>query len=232
MGAENTCHGRRAYGSHLDFKRADDLQGPCSMRHVHDPNTPSIPSGPTSGIPGTSYSYSISATDPDGDKVKYTFDLGDGTTSETAFVDSGTSASAAHSWSTAGTYQVKAMATDSIGASSGWSNALTVAINTPPNTPDRPSGPRSGCIRKAYTYSTSAIDPDGDQIKYTFDWGDGTTSKTGLVDSGKRAHASHRWFKPGIYRVKAMATDSEGSSSGWSRTLTVTETVAVSRVAD
>jgi len=195
------------------------------------PNTPSIPSGPTSGIPGTSYSYSTSATDPDGDKVKYTFDLGDGTTSETAFVDSGTSASAAHRWSTAGTYQVKAMATDSIGASSGWSNALTVAINTPPNTPDRPSGPRSGCIRKAYTYSTSAIDPDGDQIKYTFDWGDGTTSVTSLIDSGKPAAALHRWFKPGKYRIKVMATDSRGASSGWSEALTVTETAAVLRVA-
>jgi len=195
------------------------------------PNTPSIPSGPTSGISGTSYTYSTSATDPDGDKVKYTFDWGDGTTSETAFVDSGTSASADHSWSTAGTYQVKAMATDSIGASSGWSNALTVAVNTPPSTPDRPSGPRSGHIRKVYTYSTSATDPDGDQIKYTFDWGDGTTSKTGLIDSGERAYASHRWSKPGIYRVKAMATDSEGVSSGWSKALTVTEEIAVARVA-
>lgn len=32
------------------------------------PATPSLPSGPSSGISGTSYSYSTKATDPDGNK--------------------------------------------------------------------------------------------------------------------------------------------------------------------
>jgi hypothetical protein len=92
------------------------------------PNTPIIPSGPSSGAPGTSYSYSTSATEPDGDQVKYTFDWGDGTTLITGLVNTGTSASASHSWVTAGTYQVKTMATDNKGASSGWSNPLSVSI--------------------------------------------------------------------------------------------------------
>ncbi len=122
------------------------------------------------------------------------------------------------------------MATDSVGASSGWSNALTVAINAPPNTPEKPSGPRSGHIKKVYSYSTSTTDPDGDQIKYTFDWGDGTISVTSLIDSGKPAAAFHRWFKPGKYKITAMATDSSGASSGWSEALTVKETSAVQRV--
>jgi hypothetical protein len=38
------------------------------------PNTPSKPSGPTSGVVGTSYTYSTSTTDPDGDNVCYQFD--------------------------------------------------------------------------------------------------------------------------------------------------------------
>ena len=104
------------------------------------PNTPSIPSGPSSGAAGTSYSYSTSATDPDGDQVKYTFDWGDGTTSTTVLVNSGTSASASHSWSGAGTYDVKARATDSKGATSGWSNSRSVSITNSINKPSVTNG--------------------------------------------------------------------------------------------
>ena len=191
------------------------------------PNSPSIPSGPASGVAGTAYSYSTSATDPDGNQVKYTFDWGDGTTSVTSLVNSGTSANASHTWSAAGTYLVKAKAADSIGATSGWSNTLSVTITAPnsaPNSPSIPSGPASGISGTAYSYSTSATDPDGNQVKYTFDWGDGTTSVTSLVNSGTAANASHTWGAAGTYLVKAMATDSIGATSGWSNTLSVTIT--------
>ena len=58
----------------------------------------------------------------------------------------------------------------------GNGDVWVVKINSPPSTPHKLSGPESGYIRKAYIYSTSATDPDGDKIKYTFDWGDGTNS--------------------------------------------------------
>ncbi len=60
--------------------------------------------------------------------MKYTFDWGDGSTASTDFVDSGTTASMSHSWTNAGVYQIKAMATDSRGATSGWSEAAAVEI--------------------------------------------------------------------------------------------------------
>ena len=58
------------------------------------------------------------------------------------------------------------------------------APNNPPNTPSIPSEPSSGYTGISYSYSTSATNPDGDQVKYTFDWGDDTTSETGFVNSG------------------------------------------------
>ena len=188
------------------------------------PNTPSIPTGPISGKVNTFYSYSTSATDPDGNQVKYTFDWGDGTKSVTNVVNSGKSASAYHKWTTFGTYQVKAMATDSKGAFSGWSSPMTftIAANRPPNTPSIPTGPISGKVKTFYSYSTSATDPDGDQVKYTFDWGDGTKSVTSVVNSGKSASAYHKWTTFGTYQVKAMATDSKGAFSGWSSPMTFT----------
>ena len=167
------------------------------------PNTPSIPSSQTAGTVGMSYPYATTATDPNGDQVKYTFDWGDSTAqTTTALVNSGTAASLSHSWSAAGTYLVKAMATDSKGATSGWSGATTVTIssvNLPPNTPSPPSGPLSGTPGTSYSYSTSATDPDGDQVKYAFDWGDGTFSETSLVNTGTAASASHSWSTAGTY---------------------------------
>ena len=104
------------------------------------PTTPSIPIGQTTGTSGTSYSYSTSANDPDGDQVKYTFDWADGTTSETSLVNSGTVASASHTWTVpAGIttkFNMRAKATDEHGLSSGdpyWSNPLSVSITGPSN---------------------------------------------------------------------------------------------------
>ncbi|MEA2054745.1 MAG: PKD domain-containing protein [Candidatus Thermoplasmatota archaeon] len=189
------------------------------------PNMPDKPSGPISGNAGTSYSYSTSATDPDNDKVKYYFDWGDGTGDWTAFVFSGNSASKSHSWSSAGTYQVKAKATDERGAESGWSSTLTVTIsaaNQPPNKPDRPSGPTSGRVGTSYTYSSSTIDPDGDQIYYWFDWGDGINSGwLGPYDSGQSVNASHTWSEKGTYGIKVKAKDVNGVESEWSDSLAV-----------
>ena len=96
----------------------------------HGPNTPSTPSGTSSGYTGVSYSYSTSTTDPDGDQVKYGWDWnGDGTVDEwTAFYNSGVTISASHSWSSAGTYYVKVKAKDIYDAESGWSPTKTVTI--------------------------------------------------------------------------------------------------------
>jgi hypothetical protein len=172
---------------------------------------------------GPSYSYSTYAADLDRDKVKYTFDWGDGTTSATGNVTSGSRASGSHTWSSGGTYLVKAMATDINGANSGWSAAKMVIIagNSPPRTPAKPTGLSSGKLGTSYSYATYAADPDRDKVKYTFDWGDGTTSATGDVTSGSRASRSHAWSSGGTYLVRAMANDSKGANSGWSSSLSV-----------
>ncbi len=187
------------------------------------PNAPAKPSGLASGIAGSIYSYYTSATDPDGNPVKYTFDWGDGITSTTSLVNSGKSAIASHTWNVSGTYQVRANATDSSGASSGLSSPLTVKIspNTPPNQPIVPVGLSMGRKQLTYTYISYTKDLNGDQVMYTFDWGDKTTSVTSLVNSGKSVSASHKWSSAGTYQVRAMATDSKGASSGWSNSRSV-----------
>jgi len=193
------------------------------------PNTPSMPDGPTTGNVDTPYTYSTSTTDPNSDQVQYRFDWDDGTISGwTNLVISGRSASKSHSWSNAGTYHVKAQARDKYGATSDWSSGLTVRVrsptNNPPNTPSMPDGPTTGDVDTPYTYSTSATDPNGDQVKYGWDWnGDDTVDDwTNLHISGTVVSTSHTWGTPGTYNVKAKAKDEHGAMSGWSEPIIVT----------
>lgn len=103
---------------------------------------------------------------------------------------------------------------------SGWAylTAVSSVLNNPPKTPSKPSVPMGVKTGVSATYTTSATDPNGDQVKYTFDWGDGTQTTTGFYSSGATASASHSWSAAGTYNAKVYATDSKGATSGWSVT--------------
>jgi len=199
------------------------------------PNVPTIPSGPVSRMVGESGTYSTSAVDPDGDQVQYRFDWNAGGSHEysgwTSLVASGQSMSMSHSWSSAGTYLVRTQAKDEYGNEGSWSSGLTVTVtasNNPPNTPSVPTGPATRLVGESGTYSTSATDPDGDQIQYQFDWNAGGTHDysgwASLVPSGQSVSMSHSWSSAGTYLVRAQARDEHGSVSDWSTGLTVTVT--------
>jgi hypothetical protein len=93
-------------------------------------------------------------------------------------------------------------------------NILNITYpNYPPAIPDWPSGPSEGQPGIEYSYSASAIDPEGDMVSYLFDWGDGTESSTGPVSSGTMVGKSHTWQSPGNYCVRVSAVDDQGASS-------------------
>jgi hypothetical protein len=94
---------------------------------------------------------------------------------------------------------------------------ISTGRTTPSNPPDTPdlSGPTDGKAGKEYTYSVVTTDPDGDQISYLFDWGDGTNSGwTDFVDSEIQVAASHIWSR-GEYMIKVKARDIHGTESNW-----------------
>jgi hypothetical protein len=95
------------------------------------PNQPTI-TGPTSGVTGHSYDYSVVATDPQTSALSYYVDWGDGTNSGwTTPAASGTPVTISHSWSAAGTFSVKAKAKNTFALESVWSNILSVQISSP-----------------------------------------------------------------------------------------------------
>jgi len=94
--------------------------------------------------------------------------------------------------------------------------------NNSPQTPSIPDGPTDGYTDIEYTYSTSATDPDGDQIYYKWDFGDGTTEWFGPFNSGDEVETSHTWISEGTYDVKVKSKDIYSWESGWSDVLSVT----------
>ena len=97
------------------------------------------------------------------------------------------------------------------------------ALYNAPYQPLKPSGPSSGKKGTTYTYTSSAIDPDGDNIYLWFDWGDGTNSGwVGPFGSGNTGSASHSWASDDSYDIKVKAKDINNKESSWSDTLSVT----------
>jgi len=205
---------------------------------VHmDPNSPpSIPAKPigdiTTGTVGFSYEFSTFSSDQvDEDKIEYGWDLnGDGTVdiwdnNDGNYYPSGETADSSLIWTESGTFDLKVKARDEYGAESeDWSQELTITMeNSPPGKPNAPSGTTNGKKGTTYTYTTSAIDPDGHAIKYWFDWGDGTNSGwVGPFESGTTAQATHKWDQKGDYQIKVKAKDEyDSEESDWSDPLPI-----------
>jgi hypothetical protein len=89
-------------------------------------------------------------------------------------------------------------------------------VSDPPETPSAPSGPSKGDLGESYSFSASSTDPDGDKIKYVFDWGDETTSETSFHNSGQSGSTSHKWNNGGTFEVRVKAVDINGAESEWS----------------
>jgi hypothetical protein len=105
------------------------------------------------------------------------------------------------------------------GVLGGWDSSKSDALlvkyapmeNQRPNKPSKPSGPPKGEPDTEYTFTTSAIDPDGDSLTYMWDWGDGNYS-----DWLETSEASHTWTTEDNFKIRVMAKDVHGGESEWS----------------
>jgi hypothetical protein len=198
------------------FGNPDLTMGPVTTSDP--PATPQTPVGPTHGTRNIEYQYTTSSIDPNGDQIYYLFNWGDGTSSPwLGPYTSGIPVSNGHTWDTIGTYAVKAKARDTNGATSGWSEPLTVSIvlNDPPDTP-MITGPGEGKPGNIYLFVVQTTDPNDDTVSYFIDWGDNTTSDwIGPYASGAQATITHSWSEQGTFTVKVKAKDQPGDESDW-----------------
>ena len=73
------------------------------------------------------------------------------------------------------------------------------------------SGPTSGEAGVEYNYTFLIIDPEGDDVWFYVDWGDGTAEEwIGPYESGVEVTTRKVWYENGTYEIKAKARDSWG----------------------
>lgn len=95
-------------------------------------------------------------------------------------------------------------------------------LSNPPGKPTL-TGPTTGVINELYIFTVVTTDPDGENVFYYFDWGDGTNSGwIGPYNSGQAGSAQKSWDTEGTYTVRAKAKDINQVSSEWSDALIVT----------
>jgi uncharacterized repeat protein (TIGR01451 family) len=138
--------------------------------------------------------------------------------------DDGTGKTVSKSWTTPGTYTIGLKVTDDRGTEDTDTAQVTIEEqNTAPNAPQTPEGATSGTAGEPYTYATKATDSQGDQVRYQWDWGDGTMSDwSQLYPSGVQVTATHTWDDRGTYQLRVRAQDEHGLIGGWSSYLEVT----------
>jgi hypothetical protein len=92
-----------------------------------------------------------------------------------------------------------------------------------PSKPNRPNGSVKIEPGVKYTYTTRSSEPDGEKIRYLWDWnGDYIIDeRTEYYDSDKEVTISHIWYKKGNYAVKVKAEDESRLQSFWSDPLTI-----------
>jgi len=127
-----------------------------------------------------------------GERLSYIWDFGDGTT--------GKGVKTTHIYRKPGQFHPKLTVDD--GKSSRCSEAIATAfvdVNSPPVA--KLTGPNKVCSGKSITFDASeSHDPDGDSLKYYWDFGDGTT-ETG---SSKERHT---YKESGTYTVRVTVDD-------------------------
>jgi hypothetical protein len=87
----------------------------------------------------------------------------------------------------------------------------------PPATPDVPDAPSEWVQDIDCPIKVRTTDPEGDQILYLIDWGDGKMSEwLGPYESNQEVQAYHSYAELGEYQLRVRARDIWGSTSDWS----------------
>jgi len=164
-----------------------------------------------------SLSWSILINDSEGDIFSWTIHCSNGQTTSGNGASNGTKSIGLFGLTNSTTYKVWVNATDPTGSgryTRKWYTFTTVS--PPPSTPTI-DGPASGKTGVSYNYNFVAVDPDGDDVYYRIEWGDGSpvTEWIGPYHSGQLVIVSHTFMKRGILIIKCQAKDSYDALSNW-----------------
>jgi outer membrane protein assembly factor BamB len=185
---------------------------------VNRPPRPSMPWGDSSGVINTEYTFYAYAMDANGDSFRIRFYWGDdvGLGDWSGWMPSGDTFSDKVTYANPGIKSIKAIAEDPHGASD-TSEAFDFRVTTgqPNEAPLKPTiqGPVKGIASgPAYRFWASANDPDGQPVRYIFNWGDGSVDTTAFGIS-RGDTAAHQFASDGDYQITVTAEDDSMAAS-------------------
>ncbi|AMD86746.1 hypothetical protein AXF14_02930 [Actinomyces radicidentis] len=163
----------------------------------------------TSAVSGLTADVDASqSVDPDGSIASYSWDFGDGTTSE--------GQKATHTYAQAGTYTVTLTVTDDQGLSSQVTQEVTTSEPVAENqAPTAAFSAQPKDLDVALDAKESS-DPDGSIASYSWDFGDGTTA-------GEGSSLTHTYKEAGTYTVTLTVTDDKGTTAQTTQTVVVAD---------
>jgi uncharacterized repeat protein (TIGR01451 family) len=112
-----------------------------------------------------------------------------------------------------GVYNVSLSVLDDEGSSSVNTTTVTITQANLPPTNVIIIGEVNGHQNISYTYDINATDPDGDNITYTVNWGDGNSDISDSIASEEIYTVNHIWTAPGQYIVTVSAEDELGAQT-------------------
>jgi plastocyanin len=180
------------------------------------PDIPTINGEKRYGSIGEELTFTIVSEDIEGSAIKYFVDWDDGDTEWTNFYPSGQEVTVKHTWDANGDYGITALAEDNQGKQSDLCEPLFIRIGDEP--PSKPiiRGPYNGVPNVEYDFTFKSIDPEGDQVIYDIEWGDGSSvTDYGPFDSGEEIELTHTYTSRDTFIIRARATDSFGNPGEW-----------------
>jgi large repetitive protein len=191
----------------------DGLNSECSVSrktlniHVNEPPVPMLNKVEPVCISEKGkrlYFDASSSYDPEGSKLIYSWDFGDGVTRQAGSKDS-------HKYGKSGTYKVVVSVDDGSGLGCAVAkDKIHVKLNKPPQL--NAYFPEKGYAGTAVIFDGSqSFDPDGDGLSYFWSFGDGKNKS--------EARASHTYKKKGKYKIVFTIDDNSGSpcSTEWKK---------------
>ncbi|MEK7585396.1 MAG: PKD domain-containing protein [Patescibacteria group bacterium] len=188
-------------------------------------------SGPITLSAGQSGTWSVTATDPDppagGSSLSYSVAWGDEATAGTSGAVQQT-ATFSHTYSSVGTYYPTFTVTDNSGQSARTSLSVVVGGGSGNNgLPRITSGtlPTGATIGQPVRLEWNATDPDGDNLSWGVDFGDGTATASACPSNlpNNNFSVTHSWSKSGNYTVRANVYDCRGGSAVSSAIIPITD---------
>lgn len=161
--------------------------------------------GPSMICPGTIVTFQDAST-PDHPLVSWTWDFGDGATSNQQ--------NPTHLYTTPGIYTVSLTVTNNLGCGDTEIKSAIITVRQAPTSAFTPST-TDGCEPLSVVFTNNSTQGDAVITNYIWDFGDGTTSSLTTVN--------HTFSPAGVYPVSLIATDAFGCKDTSVQDITVFE---------